>query len=69
MTNQRKAAPRIFVPIFLVFMGIVAFSNAASKPSFDSFRAIDVVRLIAVGVCFGAALVSLIVFFRDRRSS
>lgn len=69
MTNQRKVAPRVFVPIFLVFMGIVAFSNAASKPSFEALRAVDVVRLIGAGMCFGAAVVSLVVFLRDRSSN
>jgi hypothetical protein len=69
MPNRRKVAPGIFIPVFLMFMGIVALSNAASKPSFDAFRAIDVVRLVAVGMCFGAALVTLIMFLRGPRSS
>ncbi|HLQ51148.1 MAG TPA: hypothetical protein VK129_06585 [Terriglobales bacterium] len=69
MTNRRKVARGIFVPVFLVFMGMIAFSNAASKPSFETFRAVDVVRLIAVGMCFGAALVALIMFFRRDRSN
>jgi hypothetical protein len=64
-----KIAPGMFVPVFLVFMGIVAFYNAATSPSFVTFRAVDVVRLIAVGMCFGAALVALIMFFRGHRSS
>jgi uncharacterized membrane protein YccC len=69
MTDRRKVAPRILVPGLLIFMGIIALSNAASKPSFDAIRAVDVVRLIGVGMCFGAALVSLIMFFRGPRSS
>jgi hypothetical protein len=69
VTNRRKVAPGLFVPVFLVFMGIIAFSNAASKPSFAALRAVDVVRLIAVGMCFGGALVALIMFFRGDRSN
>jgi hypothetical protein len=68
MTNRRKVAPGFLVPLFLVFMGIIALYNAASRPSFETFRAIDVVRLIAVGMCFGAALAALILFFRGHRS-
>lgn len=64
ITNRQKMARGIFVPIFLFFMGIMAFTNAASRPSFETFKAIDIVRLIAVGMCFGAAIVALFVFFR-----
>jgi hypothetical protein len=59
MTNRRKA-PRIFVPLFVAFMGAAALFNVVSSPSFEGFRAIDVVRLIAAGGCFGAALVMLL---------
>jgi len=59
----------IFAFVLLVFIGSVAFYNAVTGPGFESIRAIDVVRLITVGACFGAALFSLVTFFRDRRSS
>ena len=45
-----------------------AFSNAASSPRFATFHAIDVVRLIASGMCFGAALAALLIFFAGPRS-
>ena len=61
MPNRRKA---ILLPVFLILMGTIAFSNAASKPSFDAIRAIDVVRLLGVGMCFGAAIVTLAMVFR-----
>ena len=66
MPNRRKP---IFVPVFLILMGIIALSNAASKPSFDAIRAIDVLRFVGVGMCFGAAIVMLVMFFRGPRSS
>ena len=69
MTDRRKFARGVFIPVFLVFMGLIALSNAASKPSFDSLRGVDVVRLIAVGMCFGAALVTVITSFRGPRSN
>ena len=69
MTDRRKVPRGIFVPVYLTVIGIVVFLNAAGKPGFETFRAIDIVRLIAVGMCFGAALVTLIVFFRGRRSN
>ena len=69
MTNRRRIPSGIFVPVFLAFMGTMAFSNAASRPGFDTYRPVDVVRLIAVGMCFGAALVVLIMYLRGRRSN
>jgi len=63
MNNRRKFAPKVFVPLFIAFMGLAAFSNAASGPRFATFQTIDVVRLIASGMCFGAALAALLIFF------
>ena len=63
-----NARRKILVPLFIAFMGLAALSNAASKPRFATFRAVDVVQLIASGMCFGAAIVALVAFFRGRRS-
>jgi len=49
-------------------MGFAAFANMASSPRFATFHAIDVVRLIASGMCFGAALAALLIFFVGFRS-
>jgi hypothetical protein len=68
MNNRRKSAPKVFVPLFIASMGLVAFSNVASSPRFVSFQSIDVVRLIASGMCFGAALAALLIFFGGSRS-
>jgi hypothetical protein len=69
MSNRRKFVPNLFVPLFTALMGFVAFFNMASSPRFATFHAVDVVRLIAAGMCFGAALVGLVMFFRSGRSS
>jgi hypothetical protein len=68
MTDRRNVAPRVFVPVFIAFMGLAAFTNAASSPRFANFQTIDVVRLMASGMCFGAALASLLIFFGGSRS-
>ena len=68
MSSRRTFVPKVFVPLFIAFMGFAAFSNVASRPRFETFHAVDVVGLIAAGMCFGAALVALIMFFRGRRS-
>ena len=59
---------RIFwVPLFIAFMGCIAFYNEANSPGFAAIRAIDVLRLLAAGLCVGAAIAVLIMllFFRD----
>ena len=49
-------------------MGFAAFVNMASSPRFATFHTIDVVRLITSGMCFGAALAALLIFFVGFRS-
>ena len=68
MNDRRKFAPRVFIPLFIAFMGLAAFTNVASSPRFAVFQTIDVVRLIASGMCFGAALAALLIFFAGPRS-
>ena len=49
-------------------MALAAFSNMANSPRFATFYAVDVVRSIASGMCFGAAMAALLIFFGGRRS-
>ena len=67
MNNRGK----IWVPIFIAFMGFIAFYNVATSPRFAAIRAIDVIRLLAAGMCFGAAIAALVglLFFRDHDSN
>jgi hypothetical protein len=67
MSNRRN----FLVPLFVASMGLIAFYNVASGPRFADIHAIDVVRLLAAGMCFGAAIAVLIglLFFRDHRSN
>ena len=60
---RRTSAPRVFVPLFIALMGLAAVSNMANSPRFAMFYAVDVVRLIASGMCFGAAMAALLIFF------
>ncbi len=65
MSNRRKLAP---FWVSLLF-GLISFFNIVGNPRFATFRASDVVHLIATGMCFGVALATLVVFFRGPRSS
>lgn len=63
MSNRRTFGPKVFVPLFIAVMGLAAFSNMAGSPRFATFHTVDVVRLSASGMCFGAALTALLIFF------
>ena len=66
MRNRRQVVSGV---LFVVSVGLIGLYNVTSKPRFDMFHAVDVVQLIATGMCFGAALAMLVMFFRGRRSN
>jgi hypothetical protein len=68
MTNGRGSGPKVFVPLFIGAMGLAALTNEAGSPGFAAFRTIDVVRLLASGMCLGAAVAALGIFFLGSRS-
>jgi len=56
-------AAGVFLPLLL---GFIVFFNVVSQPRFAAVPAVDIVRLVASGMCLGVALVSVIAFFRAR---
>ena len=46
------------LPILMLLMGITVFFNIAGRPSFQGYRAVDVLSLIGVGMMFGVAVTS-----------
>ena len=62
--KNRRTAP-FWVPLLF---GLMSLTNVLTRPSMQSVRAVDEVQLIATGMCFGAALVGLGYFLRDRRA-
>jgi len=65
MSNRNKLVP-FWLPLLF---GLLSLSSIVGRPSFATIRTVDVVHLIGTGMCFGASLVGLIMFFRGRRSS
>jgi len=49
------SAPLV-ISIFLAVSGFAPLSNALNKPGIQALRAVDIIGLMAAGVCFGAAL-------------
>jgi hypothetical protein len=52
------------VPLFVAVMGVIALYNVSTRPGFQAFRGVDVVGLIASGMCFGAAIALTVLFMR-----
>ncbi|MGB9181420.1 MAG: hypothetical protein WCB68_19475 [Pyrinomonadaceae bacterium] len=64
MLNRRKGAlPSIAAPIML---GIIGLLTLMRRPRFEAFHTVDVLQLLASGMCFGVALVALLSFLRGR---
>ena len=63
--NNRTTAVRIF--FVLSAFGVVSLFSMMSRPSLADIRAVDVVHLIGVGMCFGGAIVALVFYLRGSR--
>ena len=63
MSDRRKFAP-FWVPLLF---GILALANILGNPRIATLHGSDVVQLIAVGVCFGVALATLVTLVRASR--
>ena len=58
---------RYFLPIMMLFMAITVFFNIAGRPSFQSYRAVDVLTLIGVGMMLGVAVTSTTFLVSEKR--
>lgn len=66
MADQRR--PRPSAALFVALMGLASLYNVAMRPRFAAFAAVDVFGLIVAGMCFGAAIVTMVTFLRSRGS-
>ena len=65
MSNRRKLVP-FWVPLLF---GLMGFINIIGNRRLATLHGSDIVQLIAIGMCVGVALATLVVFFRGPRSS
>lgn len=65
--NARRR--NLLFPLSIGVTGFAVLLNAVSKPGVAALRAVDVLQLIASGMCFGVALAKLIGALRNRGSS
>ena len=66
--NTIQVKRRILVGLIVLplFCGFAAFMNILSEPRFHDIRNLDVVRLIAIGACWGVAFVGLTLLLGSR---
>jgi hypothetical protein len=64
-----RSRPSIVIWIGPVLIGLVGVYRVTQSPSFPIYRAVDVLQLLASGLCFGAALVGVIFWLGRTRSS
>ncbi len=61
--NNRRRFPRI--SFLLTFFGVMNLLAMLSSPAWANIRGVDIVRLIGTGMCFGAAIISFVIYYRD----
>jgi hypothetical protein len=63
----RKALVSAFAMPLMI--GLVGLTNLMHQPRFESFRNVDVLQLLASGMCFGVALSALFALLRGTRNT
>jgi hypothetical protein len=63
----RKALVSAFAMPLII--GLVGLTNLMHQPRFESFRNVDVLQLLASGMCFGVALSALFALVRVPRNT
>jgi hypothetical protein len=66
VNNRRGLAAAIFAPLLIGFIGL---ANLTRQPRFQSYHNVDILQLLASGMCFGVALAAIIAYFRGPRTA
>jgi uncharacterized membrane protein len=66
MLNRKSLTSAVFVPLIV---GLIGLMNLMHRPRFASFHNVDVLQLLASGMCFGVTLAALLALLRGPRSS
>ena len=63
MSTRRRLFPFWFPLLF----GLMGVARIVGNPRLSAIRAADIVQLMAIGMCFGVALTTLVTFLRRPR--
>ena len=65
--GHRKRPP-IVLWIIPLLIGLAGWYRVTQSPMFQSYRAVDIVQLLASGACVGATVVGVIYMLRESRA-
>lgn len=65
MFNRKPLGSVIFI---LIIIGSIGLMNLMHQPRFETYRTVDVVQLLGSGMCYGVALVAIIMLIRGPRT-
>lgn len=66
MRTRKPLISAIFIPVLIGSVGLI---HLTQQPRFQAFHNVDILQLIASGMCFGVALAALIALMRGPRST
>ena len=66
-TKSKTRSQQLVAVSALLFVGLVGLWGMG-QAAFASYRSVDMLRLIAAGACFGAAIVILVQYTRGSRA-
>jgi hypothetical protein len=67
MSNRRRSFQLLWIASFTALMGLIALISVSNSPRFETFHALDVIRLMTAGAGFAIAFIMLILFIRGPR--
>jgi len=59
--TRRRRFAAIFVP---ALVGLIGLFSLIGRPRFQTYHTVDVIQLLASGMCFGIALAGMLRIFR-----
>ncbi len=65
--RKRSLLAVLILPAILVIVGLAGLNRVMQSPNFAIYRTVDVVQLLGSGVCFGVAMVLIIILLRGVR--
>jgi hypothetical protein len=66
MLKRKSLTTAIVVPLLIGWVGLF---HLMQQPRFSTYRTVDVVQLLGSGVCFGVAMVALMMLVRGSRNA
>jgi hypothetical protein len=61
-----RSKKAVFIPFVIGVLGLMPLLR---NPRFEAYHTVDVVQLLASGMCFGVALTALMVMLRSRSTN